>query len=178
MSSFEDHVIIYALLDPTDDKPFYVGSTRITIRLRLAAHISESLSDTMPKSAKCRKIKSLLDQDLRPLIEPLEECEGVYRAEREQHWYQLLKENGETLLNTAKIVGYSPRWKAVKRRRDAAVPNSDSPVEPKSYPYSLRLTDEGIGILRGLSNQLGVSQARIAELALRQLAEEYLKENS
>ena len=106
---FQDRVIVYALLDPTNAKPFYVGSTRMKLALRLEGHIAESLSDTMPETPKCRKVKALLAANLRPLIEPLEECEGEYRAARERHWHHVLKEDGAALLNSAEIVGHRRR---------------------------------------------------------------------
>lgn len=89
-------VFIYKLLCPKSNEVRYVGKTT-NINRRLSGHISEA------NRGKGRRyvlnwINSLLNQDLKPLIEKIEECENDWQ-EREQYWIKYYRDNNANLCN-------------------------------------------------------------------------------
>jgi hypothetical protein len=67
-------VKIYALIDPRNKTPFYVGATKLSLRTRLRCHLSDAKKynksgDICLKRVK--KIKSILNKGLLPVIELL-----------------------------------------------------------------------------------------------------------
>lgn len=62
--------IIYALINPITDCPFYVGSTTRTLQERLKEHISISVREDLRGKMKLKQnvINSLLEKGVQPII--------------------------------------------------------------------------------------------------------------
>lgn len=89
---------IYKLIDPITNEVRYVGQTKRSLEQRLNEHIKGYGQKT--NSHKRNWIKSLLKQDLKPIIE-LQES-GLTKSlvsEREIYWIQYYKDNGSKLTN-------------------------------------------------------------------------------
>jgi hypothetical protein len=98
---------IYKLINPIDEKVFYIGRTFSPLTNRLKAHIKE-MSDGM-KSKKREIIKSLIDCGFTPIIEEIElfECttaeDELRMSERELYWIEYYNEISE-LTNVEGII--------------------------------------------------------------------------
>ena len=88
-------VKIYVLKDPRTSIVRYVGATTQTLNKRLVGHVwdAKNLSGTR----KINWIKQLLELELKPIIELIEETEEW--IEREKYWYNYYKAITE-LVNT------------------------------------------------------------------------------
>ncbi|WP_083393309.1 GIY-YIG nuclease family protein [Curtobacterium sp. MMLR14_010] len=87
---------VYALVDPTNGVPYYVGQTANTLANRRQDHVR--------KSGNTRKgtwVRGLLSNHLEPQIVLLEELTGHRRDayEREAYWIRKLRDEGQPLLN-------------------------------------------------------------------------------
>jgi len=92
---------IYALRCPIDKTPKYIGSTSKSLDKRLFQHISMSAKGS---HAKNEWIGNLIDAELKPTIELIEEVEAEYaeKAEiRERWWIKHYADLGIPLLNVA-----------------------------------------------------------------------------
>jgi len=65
-----EKVIIYVLIDPLTLKVRYIGRTKCSLEKRLGEHISKSKLE-YNFTHKCNWIKSLLKQNLKPIIRKL-----------------------------------------------------------------------------------------------------------
>jgi len=82
---------IYALIDPSDYKPFYVGRTN-SCDLRYAQHCNPEDSD---KSARAKKIREILGGGKQPQLVVLERTTSVVSAlKREMFWIVIFKKSG------------------------------------------------------------------------------------
>lgn len=90
-------IYIYLLRDPITNEIRYIGKTK-DLKQRLINHIN---------NAKLKKfnrhiynwILTLLNQNLKPLIELVEECNLDNWSEREKYWIKYYKELGNNLCN-------------------------------------------------------------------------------
>ena len=105
----EKHTIkIYKLISPIDNSVFYIGKTFNTIVNRLNAHIKE-INDGV-KSKKREIIKSIIDNNLTPLIEEIEsfECKNAEDElvvnERELYWIEYFNSIGNELSNVEGVI--------------------------------------------------------------------------
>lgn len=97
---------IYCLVDPRNNRPFYVGATKVLLKNRLSGHISNALSfhpneytDRFPTKNKHAIVLSLLNENKRPLIKWLYTCD-IYSVDfYERFFYNVLTAQGFTLLN-------------------------------------------------------------------------------
>jgi len=90
---------IYSLSDPVTMETRYIGKTSY-IKQRLYAHIKECKSNG--KSHKISWIKSLLNKDLRPIIEIIDEVPISEWEYWECYWIEQFKSWGFNLVNLTK----------------------------------------------------------------------------
>ena len=82
---------IYALIDPTDYKPFYVGRTN-RLDLRYEQHCNPEDSD---KSARAVKIREIISTGKQPQLVALERTTSAVSAiKREMYWIVIFKKSG------------------------------------------------------------------------------------
>jgi hypothetical protein len=78
-------ILIYGLVDPTDQSVFYVGRTQATLKRRIRGHLKDSKTSNNPK---CQRIREMAKRGVAPqiielarLINPsLEEAESAEQA--------------------------------------------------------------------------------------------------
>lgn len=85
-------VFIYALVNPKNNKVFYVGATK-NIDQRYSAHCSNPKTDTGIR---------IKNQSLKPILKVLETCELQNASERERYWISFYKQKHKTIQNGAK----------------------------------------------------------------------------
>lgn len=95
---------IYALVDPRDGIPRYVGST-INPYVRLSGHITES-NTRSHLIRRCGWIKSIRDAGYYPHMVILEITPSQYTREREEFWIESLSHHD--LLNGTKRCPLNP----------------------------------------------------------------------
>lgn len=95
---------IYALIDPRDNTPRYVGQTTNLLHRRLAEHI---------KYATNRRTRAWVSElqanGLLPEIRSLEEVDSSLLNERECHWVDTYRAAGIDLMNVAPLDPVKPR---------------------------------------------------------------------
>ncbi len=94
-------IMIYVLTDPTTGRPRYVGRTSKSVDERLSSHLTDARakSNRSRGSAKILWIRSLLRQNMRPLIRSVEVVEPADASAREAAWIRDLRRAGEDLTN-------------------------------------------------------------------------------
>ena len=75
---------IYKLIDPLNNNIRYIGWTSKKLSKRLSDHISEARRGF--RNHKSNWIRSLMNLNVYPKIETIEECEYDDRQERETYW--------------------------------------------------------------------------------------------
>lgn len=110
---------IYCLVDPRNDKPFYIGATKVLLKHRLSGHISDALSSHQNKytarfkaDKKHALIKDLLRQDIRPRIDHLYTCTIHSVDYYELFFYQLISGQGFELFNSYLSFDY-PKYRKI-----------------------------------------------------------------
>ncbi len=88
-------VTIYCLRDPRDQAVRYVGQTNHQ-KVRQAAHERNEYQGNWKKFEWGNE---LLSAGLKPMFEPLEECDFMEANDRERHWSNVMTEQGHKLLN-------------------------------------------------------------------------------
>lgn len=89
---------VYALIDPTDGRCRYVGITIQDLKLRMYGHLNDAKAKG--RTHKERWIAKLLKQDLRPIVQILEDNLAEEQLGlREQYWIQTYKDAGTALTN-------------------------------------------------------------------------------
>lgn len=81
-------IYIYKLIDPITNDVRYVGKTNNLVR-RFSAHLKRSKTN---KYHSARWINSLLNKDLKPILEIIEECDETNWEEREIYWINHYRE--------------------------------------------------------------------------------------
>lgn len=98
---------IYILKDPITDEIRYVGKS-ICPEIRFRRHISEAKTSNK-KSHRIHWLKSLLQQNLKPILEILDEIEGEWEW-LEEYWIYQLKAWGFKLVNGTNGGENPPSW--------------------------------------------------------------------
>lgn len=99
---------IYTLKDPITNEIRYVGKS-ICPNIRLRRHISEAKTSNK-KSHRIHWLKTLLKQNLKPILEILDEIEGEW-VWLEEYWICQLKGWGFNLVNGTDGGENPPSWK-------------------------------------------------------------------
>lgn len=86
-------VTIYALINPFNNEPFYVGSTKCRLTSRLSGHLTGMEGTRQKKDL----IKLLKDIGMKPEIMPLLVCSEKAAIKCETHIYKLLIKEGYIL---------------------------------------------------------------------------------
>lgn len=105
-------VYIYGLYDPRNNKLRYVGKT-IDLDARMWGHIASANSGE--KNHKSNWIRGLLEQDLRPEMQVLEETDEENWQEAEKKWIAECLASGEDLINTLEGGDSPPDWTGRKQ---------------------------------------------------------------
>jgi hypothetical protein len=107
---------IYCLIDPRNNKPFYVGATESNIKHRLSNHISEVKTYSKDYwSDKIKLIKEIMQDNKRPVVMLLCVCDISSVDHYEAFYYNLFISQGYELLQRAQGLSY-----AKKRKTDLA----------------------------------------------------------
>lgn len=93
-----DIIYIYSLKNPITNEIRYIGKTG-DLRRRLQNHISHSKTRN---SRISNWLKSLIKENLLPIIEIIEECNKDNWEEREIYWIKYYKDSGYNLVNFRK----------------------------------------------------------------------------
>lgn len=90
---------IYCLIDPRNNKPFYVGATKCRLYNRLSNHINECKT-LLPEywSSKHRLINEIKESGNRPVIHLIYECPKYATDHYERFFFNMLKGQGFDLL--------------------------------------------------------------------------------
>lgn len=105
---------IYCLIDPRNNKPFYVGATKMPLKNRLSAHIHTANSYRHNKYSimytnSCKKnntIKDIISFSQRPKIELLKHCTNAEAEYYEYFFFKALVNQGFDILNTPSLFNY------------------------------------------------------------------------
>lgn len=104
-------ITIYALVNPFDGNPFYVGATSQSLLLRLRMHIndrSQNKGDGLsPVTQKNILICDIMSQGGKIEIHELERCDISDATERELFHYTRIKSLGFNLRQSEKHFNYS-----------------------------------------------------------------------
>lgn len=123
-------ICIYALIDSRTNEIRYIGKSK-NIEVRLKAHINESIKGR--KSHKCDWIRQLLNLELRPILQILEECDEDNWKEREQYWIKYYKERGCKLTNLTEggdgVNGYIATEETRNKHRENMLRRYEDPKE-------------------------------------------------
>ncbi len=97
---------IYCLVDPRNNKPFYVGATKVLLKNRLSAHIHEAINFRTNKYAihytsykKHFLIKELVEANLKPRIDLLYLTPLLAVEHYERFFHNMLVAQGFELFN-------------------------------------------------------------------------------
>lgn len=91
--------LIYILVDPKTNKVRYVGQTTKKLEQRLSSHINKARNTPNRTTHKNTWIKSLIKEDLKPIIKLIEIVSEDEWKEKEKYYIKKYKELGEDLLN-------------------------------------------------------------------------------
>ncbi len=125
-------IFIYKLIDPRTNEIRYIGKTKNKLKKRLYEHCTERNLKT--NTHKNNWIKQLLNLNLRPKIELLEEVNQDNWIEREMYWIEYFKNNDYNLTNTSDggegSFGYKMPIESIKkaietRRKNGTLKRSD-----------------------------------------------------
>ena len=89
---------IYTLADPRDNVIRYIGITKTSLNRRLAGHIHDCKSKK--PTHKINWIKSLLLEDLKPIIQLIDEVDDTFAYDEEIYWISQFKTWGFNLVNS------------------------------------------------------------------------------
>ena len=76
---------IYVLKDPITNEVRYIGQTKHSLKSRMNTHIYDSIKYRY-NAPKCNWVRKLLNNNLFPIIEVIEEVENDKLDEREIYW--------------------------------------------------------------------------------------------
>lgn len=115
-------VSIYVLVDPRDDRVFYVGKTESKLAVRLRCHICDALAG---RSSAEADIRAIIEAGLRPIIRQVEAASDDWAA-AEKRWIAYYRQLGPIANRTSGGQGVSgvirtDEWKVkvVQSRRDS-----------------------------------------------------------
>lgn len=110
---------IYCLVDPRNNKPFYVGATKVLLKERLSGHISDTTSYSFvlkncPDKHHGKKhdiILDILECSSKPRIDLIYCCD-IHSAEfYEQFFFHMLLAQGFQIVNYQRKIRYD-KYKA------------------------------------------------------------------
>lgn len=91
--------LIYRLIDPKTNLVRYVGQTTKKLEKRLSSHINKAKNTPNKTTHKNTWIKSLISENLKPIIELIEVVSDDEWKEKEKYYIKKYKELGFDLLN-------------------------------------------------------------------------------
>jgi group I intron endonuclease len=91
--------LIYILIDPKTNLVRYVGQTTKKLENRLYSHISKAKNSPNKTTHKNTWIKSLVNENLKPIIQLIDVVSEETWKEKEKHYIRQYKESGANLLN-------------------------------------------------------------------------------
>lgn len=77
--------MIYVLINPFNNKVFYVGSTKITLEQTLARHMS-TRGERGVNAAKRAVIKKIVNRGRKPIIKCVQKCDATTQFRHERRW--------------------------------------------------------------------------------------------
>lgn len=116
-------ILIYCLVNPLNNQPFYVGATKSSLKTRLAGHIHDAKSycssppfftDTI-SGKKHRLILHILDNSYSPLIIKLAEVDIFSVDFYESFYFQHLKKQGFALLQLPSAFQYNKKYLKINK---------------------------------------------------------------
>lgn len=110
--------IIYKLVDPRSNTPFYVGATKMTPEKRLHVHLYSKVRATKYYSIQLKRakfIKEIMSSGLLPVLEVIERTSFENVDLRESHHYSRLKNKGFELIQNDSFFIYSQRGKHYRK---------------------------------------------------------------
>jgi group I intron endonuclease len=150
---------IYLLSDPRNMEPRYVGVTN-NLKHRMTDHLY--FDDNTYKTCW---IKSLISNNLKPIVEILEECDDNQREDAEKAWILGFKQTGAKLTNLTDGGDGTPGRKfsaeAIEKMRAAKIGNKN-PFYGSRHPKSKLSDSQRRNIV--MMHAQGVSCARIAKI--------------
>jgi hypothetical protein len=137
---------VYALINPTNDKPFYVGET-VDLSNRLAKHLSCSVKESKEKN---ELIKGLLKIGLKPTVKILAYnlLSKESAVEIESYYIKIYKELGYELFNRNNGGNKPPLQIAnrTKEQKQNAVKCSPLKKAVIQYTKDMEFVNEFIGV--------------------------------
>lgn len=138
---------IYALLDPTTNQIKYIGQTN-NIERRFNDHLSSSLNEKSDSynTYKARWIRKLLSNNIKPIIQIVEECENLEQSNLKERFHiEKLTNEGHKLTNSyvSDVTEFSLETKekmsnAKKGKKLEEIVGNEKAIELKKY-YSERI---------------------------------------
>lgn len=113
---------IYCLVDPRNNRPFYVGATKVLLKERLSGHISDTTSYTYvlkncPDKRHGKKhdiVMAILESNQRPRIDLLYCCD-IHCAEfYERFFFEALTYQGFQIVNYQRNINYNKYYQKIK----------------------------------------------------------------
>jgi|SRR5579872_2645937 len=138
-------MFVYILSDPRSDDVRYVGKTHRPLTVRLKQHTTPSA--LRKDTHKTHWIKSLLEQDVRPAIELVEEVEDGKVDDAERFWIEQFRSLGFKLTNaTLGGEGQSRGWQPSEETRRRM---SEAHQGRQRAPFTQEHRDRIAATLRG-----------------------------
>lgn len=114
-------ITIYKLIDPRDNRIFYIGATKLPLKTRLTQHIYQAR--VYDRNGCCldrmRLISAIVDSVGSPLIESIKVVDYSDAHKYEVKYYMYYKKRGHNLLQSSDSFSYNRRYNTIKfgRRR-------------------------------------------------------------
>lgn len=106
-------ISIYCLVDPRNNRPFYVGATKVLLKNRLSGHIHDAavfqttqFAKPFTNHKKHLLIKELISQSLKPRIDLLYTCSFATTNYYEYFFFSLLTAQGFEIFNRSHSFNY------------------------------------------------------------------------
>lgn len=108
---------IYCLINPINNKPFYVGATKGRLSYRLYCHVKESANPLYNHTMKAIVINEIIDRGYKVKIDLLLSCHLTASDFYEKFFYDMLLMQGYSLVNyPSQFFYYSQRTNTRKGR--------------------------------------------------------------
>ena len=160
--NLNENTIIYVLKDPETKEIRYVGKTVSSLQKRLKQHIYDTKKS---KNHRSNWIKSILNKNLIPEIEEIDNCIWLESQEKEQFWIKYYKDLNYNLVNATDggegNLGYVKSKETIQKLKDSLRKNS-----PKVYQYDLN----GLFIKEWLNIQEAAETLNIKSTGIRRNA--------
>ena len=124
---------LYILKDPETEEIRYVGKTVKKLEYRLKQHISACKRE---KNHRTNWILSVINKNLKPLIEQIDECKWCESQAKETYWISYYKNLGYNLVNATEggegNLGWIQQEETINKRKE-----TNRKKLPKLYQYDL-----------------------------------------